>query len=308
MTVTAILAFAAVYLIWGSSYFAIAIGIETLPPFALAATRFLVAGLLLYAYARLRGVARPTLVQWRETTIIGTLLLCGGNGLVCWSETHIPSGSAALFIALVPIFMVLLDVYWARKSSLDPLTVAGVVTGFLGIVLLVSAGSGESSHHHLGGAAALTCAALLWSIGSIRARSVPLPQSTLLTNAMEMIGGSFALVVVSLATGEASAIHLETVSMKSVWALGYLIVFGSIVALTAYAWLLKNFSVASVSTYAFVNPVVALFIGWLGANETVNGGTAGAAALVILGVVLIHRARTTRAANTARLIAAGQET
>lgn len=303
-----VLAFAAVYLIWGSSYFAILIGIETLPPFTLAAVRFLAAGLILYAFARARGVPRPSLRQWREATIIGTLLLCGGNGLVCWSETHIPSGSAALFIALVPVFMVLLDVYWARKSRLDPLTVAGVAAGFLGILLLVSAGNGESSHHHLGGAAALTFAALFWSIGSIRARSVDLPRSTVLTNSMEMIGGSVALVLVALTVGEAEQIHLDAVSSRSIWALSYLVVFGSIIALTAYAWLLKNVSVASASTYAFVNPVVALALGWFGADEHVNGRTLGAATLVVTGVVLIHCARTAaRASAAARLTATGQE-
>ncbi len=290
-----VMAFAAVYIIWGSTYLAIRFGIETLPPFMLGAIRFAVAGVVLYGYARWRGAPAPTRTQWMQTAWIGTLMLCGGNGLVCWAESHVPSGTAALLIALVPVFMVLLDVAWVRRSRLNLMTVIGITCGFAGVALLVTGNGASGERIHGWGALALVGASLSWSIGSLHSRECDLPSSPTLTTAMEMIGGSIALALVGGGLGEWGEIDPQHVSASSILSLVYLILFGSIVALTAYVWLLRNVSAASVSTYAFVNPVVALFLGWLFANETIHSTTIVAGGAIIVGVIMIHRARHGRA-------------
>ena len=295
------LAFAAVYLIWGSTYLAIRVGIETLPPFTLAAVRFLIAGVILYAILRLRGATRPTRAQWLRTAGIGTLLLCGGNGLVCAAEEFVPSGIAALFVATVPVFMVMLDRWWNRATRVSPLTAVGITMGLGGTVVLVSVDGGSGTPMHLGGALLLLGAALSWSIGSVVARGkIDLPRSPVMATAMEMIGGSVALGIVAVVLGEPATVDRSAISTESLVALAYLIVFGSIIALSAYVWLLGQASVASVSTYAFVNPVVALFLGWWWKEEPFGVGTAIASVLILAGVVMIHIARTA-GARRARL-------
>ncbi len=288
------LAFATVYVVWGSTYLAIRIGVETLPPFLLAAVRFALAGALLYWIARAWGAPRPTRTEWRETAVIGTLMLCGGNGLVCWAEEHIPSGSAALFIAMVPLFMVLLDAWWFRATRLDGLTLVGVAAGIIGIGLLVAPGDGSAPRLHLGGAAALIAAGFFWAIGSLRSRGRRLPDSLALTTAMEMLGGAGSLALLGTLTGEWQRLDVHAVSPASLLALLYLALFGSIAALTAYGWLLRNTTAAAVSTYAFVNPVVALLLGWSAAGEQIGSRTMFSALLVVAGVVMIHCARNFR--------------
>ena len=297
-TLAVVLAFAAVYLIWGSTYLAIRVGIETLPPFALAASRFAIAGALLYGWARWRGAKRPTSHQWWKTALIGTLLLCGGNGLVCLAEETVPSGIAALFVATVPIFMVIFE--RLRFGTTLPLaTVLGIACGFLGMVSLVTVDSAGSPAPPLFGALLLIGAALSWSYGSVMAKGdSSLPDSPTITTAMEMIGGSVALGLVATLRGEWSAVKIEAVSAASWVALAYLIVFGSIIAFTAYVWLLHHVSVASASTYAFVNPIVALFLGWWLKSEPLGHSTLLATALIIAGVILIHRSRESRSAES----------
>ena len=288
-----VLAFAAIYTIWGSTYLAIRIGIETLPPFTMIAVRFALAGGGLYAVLRVFGTPRPSWQQWRDCAVIGTLLLCGGNGLVALAQRTIPSGSAALFVAMVPIFMVLFDRLWAQGPRLNALTIAGVTTGFLGVVTLVSSSNpGETRHLPLGGAAAIVFATLSWSFGSVWARERDLPRSPFMTTAMQMLTGSITLAIGAVAMGELRDFDVAAVSVRSWLALGYLILFGSIVALSSYVWLLQNVPVARVSTYAFVNPVVALFLGWWIAGEVFTGGLVVASLLVIAGVVMIHSARS----------------
>ncbi|HET7260132.1 MAG TPA: EamA family transporter [Candidatus Acidoferrum sp.] len=282
------LAFAAVYVIWGSTYLAIAIGIESFPPLLLPAARHLMAGLILYPLLRWKTGIRPTPVQWRTAIITGLLLLLFGNGGVCLSERTVPSGVAALLVAMVSFWMVLLD--WLRPGGLRPLprVVAGLVLGFGGLVLLVGpAHLGGSERVNPIGAGILLVASFAWACGSIYSKHGDLPQSPLLGVAMQSIAGGAALWVVGLLAGEGRQLHLGAISARSWIALAYLMVFGSGLGFTAYVYLLKKSSAARVGTYAFVNPVVALFLGWLGAGEAITLRTALAAAVILTAVLLV---------------------
>jgi drug/metabolite transporter (DMT)-like permease len=283
-----VLAFAAVYVIWGSTYLAIAIGIESFPPLILPAARHLMAGLILYPLLRWKTGIRPTPIQWRTAIITGLLLLLLGNGGVCLSERTVPSGVAALLVAMVSFWMVLLD--WLRPGGLRPLprVVAGLVLGFGGLVLLVGpAHLGGSERVNPIGAGILLVASFAWACGSIYSKHGELPQSPLLGVAMQSIVGGAALWVVGLLAGEGRQLHLGAVSARSWIALAYLMVFGSGLGFTAYVYLLKKSSAARVGTYAFVNPVVALFLGWLGAGEAITLRTALAAAVILTAVLLV---------------------
>jgi drug/metabolite transporter (DMT)-like permease len=283
-----VLAFAAVYVIWGSTYLAIAIGIESFPPLLLPAARHLMAGLILYPVLRWKTGIRPTPIQWRTAIITGLLLLLIGNGGVCLSERTVPSGVAALLVAMVSFWMVLLD--WLRPGGMRPLprVVAGLVLGFSGLVLLVGpAHLGGSERVNPIGAGILLVASFAWACGSIYSKHGDLPQSPLLGVAMQSIAGGAALWVVGLLAGEGRQLHLGAVSARSWIALAYLMVFGSGLGFTAYVYLLKKSSAARVGTYAFVNPVVALFLGWLGAGEAITLRTALAAAVILTAVLLV---------------------
>ena len=287
-----LLAFAAIYVIWGSTYLAIRFAIETLPPFLMAASRFLVAGPLLYAWARWRGAARPSPGHWRAAAAVGALLLLGGNGAVVWAEQRVPSGVTALLVAMVPLWMVLLD--WVRPGGVRPTLAvfSGVALGLAGLVLLVGPEQilgGEHVDH--AGALALAFGCLTWSIGSVYSRHAPLPASPQLATAMEMLAGGALLLVASLARGEWQQLDVQAISPRSLAALAYLVVFGSLVALTAYVWLLRQTTPARVSTYAYVNPVVAMLLGWALAGEPLSARTLVAAAVIVGGVVLITRSK-----------------
>jgi drug/metabolite transporter (DMT)-like permease len=284
-------ALGAVYVIWGSTYLAIRFAIETIPPFLMAGTRYLTAGTLLYGWSRLRGARRPTLIQWRSALIIGAFLLLVGNGGVVWAEQHVDSGLAALLISTEPLWIVIL--VWLRTGRKRPdwRVVAGLVLGFVGLMLLVRPGS--SSVNALG-AGVLVLASLSWAWGSIYGQRAPLPSSPLTTTGMQMLSGGALLLLTSGLTGEPSRFAVATVSAKSLLALGYLIVFGAIVAFTAYVWLLRVAPPVLVSTYAYVNPVVAVLLGWVFAGEPLTGRTLVAAAVILTGVALISLAQSRR--------------
>jgi drug/metabolite transporter (DMT)-like permease len=283
-----ILAFAAVYVIWGSTYLAIAVGIESFPTLLLPATRHLIAGLILYPMLRWKTGIRPTPGQWRTAIITGLLLLLVGNGGVCLAERTVPSGVAALLAALVSFWMVLLD--WLRPGGLHPAprVVASLVLGFGGLVLLVGpAHLGGSERVNPTGAGILVIGSFAWAWGSIYSKHNDLPSSPLLGVAMQSLAGGTALWIVGLLAGEGRQLHLAAISARSWMALVYLIVFGSGIGFTAYVYLLKKSSAARVGTYAFVNPVVALFLGWLGAGETITLRTALAAVVILTAVLLV---------------------
>ena len=283
-----ILAFAAVYVIWGSTYLAIAVGIESFPTLLLPATRHLIAGLILYPILCWKTGIRPTARQWRTAIITGLLLLLVGNGGVCLAERTVPSGVAALLVALVSFWMVLLD--WLRPGGLRPAprVVASLILGFGGLVLLVGpAHLGGSERVNPTGAGILVIGSFAWAWGSIYSKHNDLPSSPLLGVAMQSLAGGAALWMVGLLAGEGRQMHLAAISARSWIALAYLIVFGSGIGFTAYVYLLKKSSAARVGTYAFVNPVVALFLGWLGAGETITLRTALAAAVILTAVLLV---------------------
>lgn len=282
-------AFAIVYIVWGSTYLAIRFAIETLPSFLMAATRFLIAGGALYAWARLvGGAARPNGAQWRATAVVGVLLLVGGNGLVVWAQHRVPSGIAALLVGIVPCFMVLFD--WLRHGGArpGPRVVAGLVLGLLGLVWLIGpdAVMGGGRVDLLGGVA-LVGASASWALGSIYSRQAQTPPAPFLSTAMQMLAGGAVLLALGVLFGEPWAFDAAAVSWRSVLGWLYLIVFGSIVGFSAYVWLLRASTPAAVSTYAYVNPVVAVLLGWLLAGEELTVRMLVAAAVIVSGVALI---------------------
>ncbi len=285
-----VLAFAAVYVLWGSTYLAIRIGDETIPPFLLAGLRHMTAGLLLLGWLRLRGAPAAEPRHWRSAAIIGGLMLLGGNGLVTWAERRVPSGLAALIVASVPIWMTLLHGLQTRTRphGILILGLALCVAGLAFLVLPTGAGIAANPIDGLG-AAALLAAALFWAIGSLYSRTAALPSSTLLATAMEMVCGGAILLTTSALAGEWRTFSLAALSSRSVLALAYLIVAGSLLGFTAYVFLLSATTPARVSTYAFVNPVVAVFLGWAIAGEAVTVRTALSALLIVGAVAIIIR-------------------
>jgi drug/metabolite transporter (DMT)-like permease len=298
-----VVAFAAVYVIWGSTYLAIAVGIESFPTLLLPAARHLTAGLVLYPILRWKTGIRPTPIQWRTAIITGLLLLLVGNGGVCLSERTVPSGVAALLVALVSFWMVLLD--WLRPGGIRPVprVVASLVLGFGGLILLVGpAHLGGSERVNPTGAGILVVASFAWAWGSIYSKHHDLPSSPLLGVAMQSLAGGAALWIVGLLAGEGRQLHLAAVTARSWIAIVYLIVFGSGLGFTAYVYLLKKSTAARVGTYAFVNPVVALFLGWLGAGETITMRTALAAAVILTAVLLVITAPHKTAVEAAEVL------
>jgi drug/metabolite transporter (DMT)-like permease len=290
------LALGAVYVIWGSTYLAIRFAIETIPPFLMAGARYVTAGALLYGWARLRGAPRPSLLHWRSATVIGAFLLLVGNGGVVWAEQRVDSGLAALLISTEPIWIVLL--VWlraGRQQRPNPRVVAGLLLGFTGLVMLVRP-SGSAGIDPVG-ATALVLASLSWAWGSLYGMRAPLPASPLATTGMQMLAGGGLLLTASALTGEPARFALAEVSARSALALAYLVVFGAIVAFTAYVWLLRVAPPVLVSTYAYVNPVVAVFLGWAMAGEPLTAGTLTAAAVILGGVALISTAQGKPAAE-----------
>ena len=282
-------AFAAIYLIWGSTYLAIKVGVETLPPFLLGGVRFLLAGIPLYAWARLRGAPAPTWRNWRAAAGVGALLLVGGNGMVIWSEQFVDSGVASLVVALVPVFLVILERLGGGDAVPRSLR-AGVVIGFLGVAALMLPARGVAAINPIG-LAGLLIASLSWAMGSLRSRRANLPANARLAAATQMLAGGAGLLLLATLTGEWGRLDVGNVSSASLLALGYLVVMGAIVGFSAYLWLLRVCAPSSVGTYAFVNPVVALLLGAGLAGEPLGARTLLASLAILGAVILIHFAR-----------------
>jgi drug/metabolite transporter (DMT)-like permease len=287
------IALLALYIVWGSTYLAIRFSVETIPPFLHASIRFLVSGAILFIWRRAAGDATPTKSNWKAAAIVGTFLLLGGNGLVSLAEKTVPSGIAALVIATSPFWLTLFEAFRAGGNKPNWLSILGLVVGFSGVFLLIGPAEITGSEQKIDtfGAIILLIAPILWSSGSIYARGADMPKSTLLSTGMQMLAGSVALFIVSVLTGELNGFSFADVSIRSWWGLLYLITFGSLVGFVAYGWLLHNAPISLVSTYAYVNPVVAVFLGWLLADELLNGRIAVASAIIIGSVILINWAR-----------------
>jgi drug/metabolite transporter (DMT)-like permease len=283
-----LVSFAAVYVLWGSTFYAIRVGVESFPPFLLAGLRHLTVGLFFYPIFRRVTREKPSFAQWRTAFITGCLLLLVGNGTVSWAEQTVPSGIAALLVATVSLWMVLVD--WLRPGGARPAprVIAGFVMGFAGMALLVGPRHlGNSDRVDPVGACALIGASLAWAIGSIYSRHRPLPHSPLLGVAMQTLCGGSMLWLVAFATGETRHFHLADVTLRSWLALAYLILFGSALGFSAYVYILKHSTAARVATYAFVNPVVALLLGWFLAAEPLSLRTLLASLVILTAVLLV---------------------
>jgi drug/metabolite transporter (DMT)-like permease len=287
------IALLAVYTVWGSTYLAIRFTVETIPPFLSAGIRFLVAGTILMVWRRTLGDTMPTKRQWRSAAIVGILLLLGGNGLVSFAELRIASGIAALIVGTVPLWLVLIEAIRPGGVRPTPLAILGLLIGFGGIYLLVGPEDLRSASLQFDpiGIGTVMLAAFFWSLGSIYSRGADLPPSSLMGTGAEMLTGGLALIAFSASVGEWRGFDFAVVSTSSWIGLAYLITFGSMVGFVSYIWLLQNAPVSLVATYAYVNPLVAVFLGaWL-ANETLNARILIAALIIISSVVLINQTK-----------------
>lgn len=291
-----IAAFAAVYVFWGSTYLAIKYTIETLPPFLMAGARFAFAGSILFFWARFtKDYERPTLKHWKTAFIVGTFLLLGGNGGVVLASHYIPSSLTALLVATEPLWIVVLSWIWLGTGRPNWKVGLGLLIGFVGVYLLIAGKAGSAEADGYGqwiGIFAVIAGALSWAAGSIYGLKATTPKSSLLTAGMQMLAGSASLFVVGLLRGEHNTFDPAAVSSNSIFALFYLIVFGSLIGFTAYSWLLKNAQPAMVSTYAYVNPVIAVVLGWSIAGESMTSQMLIGAFVIVASVILITANKT----------------
>jgi len=287
------LAFAAIYLIWGSTYLAIRYAIETIPPLLMGGVRFVVAGALLYTWTRFRGKPRPSIADLKPAAIIGALMVVGGNGGVIWAEQFIASGLAAVLVATGPLWLVLIDWMISGRKRLPSYTIVGLALGFGGVVALsIESGSletGEASRSLIFlSAGLLTLAAFSWAAGSMVARRAEVKTSLTMSISLQMLLGGVMMLGLGTVVGEWRLLNPQAVSMVSLGALGYLIVMGTLVAFSAYVWLMRESTPEKVGTHGYVNPVVAVFLGWLLASEPVTAGTLLATATILTGVAMIN--------------------
>ncbi|HVP50455.1 MAG TPA: EamA family transporter [Candidatus Bathyarchaeia archaeon] len=288
-----LLAFLCIYVVWGSTYLAIRYAVETIPPLMVAGLRHVVAGSVLLAWAWSRGY-RPTLQEWRASVVLGFLYFVLGHGSLHWAETVVPSGWAALLIASEPIWIAVLAALASHRERLTGKTVAGLLLGIAGVGLLVGAETAMGERAVVIGSMAILFGTIAWSVGVMYALKAPLPRHAMARAGMPEIVGSVVLMVVAGGTGEWSKFQPTAIAVRSWASLLYLIVLGSIVTFTAYTWLLDHVSPTLVSTHTYVNPIIAVLIGWLWAGELVNSRVIGAGTLTLLAVFLISKGTRTR--------------
>ena len=277
----------ALYVVWSSTYLAIRYAIETMPPFIMAAARFLIAGGILFAWRRLSGDPMPRRRHWSSAAVVGICLLMGGNGGVVWAEQRIASGIAALLVGATPLWIVMLEMLHRGGRKPGRVAIAGVVVGFAGVAILANPAVSAGERLDPLGVAALLFASLMWAIGSLYSRNAELPESPLLGTAMEMLVGGTGLLVMGSLAGEWQHFDLMAVSLKSAAGLGYLVVFGSLVGFASYTWLLRVAPTILVSTYAYVNPLIAVLLGYSLAQEPLNGRIVVSALVIVSSVALI---------------------
>jgi len=286
-TMIIILALIAVYLFWGGTYLGMKFAIESIPPFIMAGIRFILAGGILYLIYRIKGGQRPSLEEWKNPCVVGAMLLLGGNGVVAWAEQQVPSSIASVLIATVPLWIITFSCIGERRRP-GIGSIIGIILGLCGISILVWNSNGTSSQTtNIWGMAAIIFAAFSWSAGSMYSRKAKMPSSPLLSTGLQMISGGILLLIAAAFHGDYRGFEPARISIHSWMAMGYLVIFGSLIAFSAYIWLLNNIEPAVASTYAFVNPIVAVFLGWLFAGEELGINALIAAVIIIVAVILI---------------------
>ena len=297
-----LLAFGIIYFVWGSTFLAIRVGVREVPPLILAAIRFSIAGLALYAWISARGEAQPTAREWRSASLLGLIIFVFDYGLLFWSEQRVPSGVAAVMLATIPVFMALSEIIILRTQRLTVRLVLALLIGIFGVAVLMahSLNLGGAPVDKLG-ALALIFASISWSIASILSRKIPLPQSKLMSSAAQMLTGGILLTILAAALGDFHNFHPATVS-RAVWfSLLYLIVAGSIIGFTAYVWLLHHESPTKVGTYAYVNPIVAVLVGYFLGGEELTTRTILGSLCILVSVIVIPTMPAKKPATAAQL-------
>jgi drug/metabolite transporter (DMT)-like permease len=283
-----LLAFAIIYFVWGSTFFAIRVGVREVPPFLLAGMRFVVAGVVLYGWMRAKGTPSPTLREWRATSLVAFLIFVLDYGLVFWAEKRVPSGITAVMLATIPAFMTISEILILRTQRLTARLAIALLIGLGGVGVLVSrAMSFGEAPINTAGACALVVAAMSWSVAAVLTRRLPLPAAKVMSSGSQMLAGGVLLTVTAALLGEFRGFHVQAVSRGAWLALLYLIVAGSIVAFTAYVWLIHHESPTKVGTYAYVNPVVAVLVGYFLGGETIGTRTIFGTLLVLVSVIVI---------------------
>ena len=290
-----IFAFSVIYFVWGSTYIAIRFAIDTIPPFLMAGIRFTISGLLLFLWQNRTDSLKPRLPEIRKSMLVGLLLIVGGNGILTWSEQYIPSSLAALILTMIPVWMVWLESIFVTKKRPPTITIVGILLGILGVtllsgvdrnVLLEKAQPGSSVFFY---AFMLVCAGLFWSSGSLYSRTIKSGASLLSLVSFQMLAGGVVLIILGSILGEWGQVSLKEISLLSFVSVVYLIFFGSLMTYSAYNWLLRQTSPAKVGTYAFFNPLVAVFLGWLLASEPVTTRMLVGAISILSAVVLVNQ-------------------
>ncbi len=286
-----LLAFAIIYFVWGSTFLAIRVGVREVPPFLLAGMRFVVAGIVLYVWMRVRGTPSPTAREWGAASLLAVLIFVLDYGLLFWAERRVPSGIAAVMMATIPVFMALGEIVFLRAQRLTWRLGLSLFVGMAGVVVLVghSMGLGETPVD-TAGACALIVAAISWSVAASLSRKMPLPAAKAMSSGAQMLAGGVLLTITAAVLGEFRGFHAQAVSRGAWLALAYLIVAGSILGFTAYVWLIHHESPTKVGTYAYVNPVVAVLVGYFLGGEAIGPRTVVGTALVLLSVVVITTA------------------
>jgi drug/metabolite transporter (DMT)-like permease len=281
-------AFFVIYVVWGSTYLAIRYAVETIPPLLVVGIRQGVAGLAIFAWAYGRGY-RPTWREWKASLVLGFLYFAIGHGTLHWAETIVPSGLAALLVASEPIWIAIMAAVVSREERLTGRTMFGLALGIAGVALLMRAEAGSSQPHLLLGCVVILVGALSWACGVIYTRNPGLPKDPVARAGMAATSGASLLLLASVLTGEIGHAHVSSFSARSMWALVYLIVFGTIIAFTTYTWLLDHCSPTLVSTHTYANPIIAVLLGWLLAGEAMDARVLLAGLITLLAVFLISR-------------------
>jgi drug/metabolite transporter (DMT)-like permease len=283
-----LLAFAIIYFVWGSTFLAIRVGVREVPPFLLAGMRFFTAGIVLYAWARAKGTPSPSRREWVAAGSLSVLIFVLDYGLLFWAEQRVPSGIAAVMMATTPVFMALAEILFLRTQRLTLRLAFALLLGTAGVAVLVSHSSGLGGGAiDISGAIALMISAISWSAAAILIRKLPLPESKVMSSGAQMLAGGILLTLAAAMLGELKNVRLQAVSFDAWFALSYLIFAGSIIAFTAYVWLIHHESPTKVATYAYVNPIVAVLLGYFFGGEALSERTVFGTLLVLVSVVVI---------------------